>query len=382
VLDFGARVMAFFEGFGEGFQAFIADAQPVFDEFRGALDDLGDSLGFFTNDLEQAAGTPMANAKRSGDNLGIAFAKAAVLIVQGLTLVIKIVDTTLEVLDSLGFDLGEVIKFMVEWKIAMAALNFVRMISGIVAMTGATVTATTVTATATAAFTTVTTALAGFATAAWAAVAPLLGPAGLVLAAAAAGAGIGLLINKLGATDAIDNWIGRITGLNEQMARLNEEAGGLTGTRGFGGEDPFRAGRAERLAAEQGISVQEFQNRRIQELKQEGFDAQVNPETGDVEITGRSQPTGRQVQMSTALSGRQMAADVAGAPPPPTSAPEFAGVSAQTAELQRAITAMEAQTKQPIQVQLMVDNEQIATATARGERSAKDRAFSPLPAES
>lgn len=384
VLDFGARVMAFFEGVGEGFQGFIADMKPVFHEFNAALTDLGDSLGFFSGDLEDAATGPMANARRSGDNLGIALAKAAVLIVKGLTLVIRIIDTTLEVLDTLGFDLGEVIKFFVEWKIAMAALNFGRTIAGIVSMTGATVTASGVTAAAGAAFTTATTAVAGFATAAWAAVAPFLGPAGLVLAAAAAGAAIGMLINHFGATDAIDNWIGRITGLNEKLAELDRLNGGLTSQRGFGGQDPFGAGRAERLAAEQGLSLQEFQNKRVQELAAEGWDARVNPETGDVEIVGSLNRDESGAAGEGVMAGRPRAADVVAPPAPavPQQPGEAATPAAQVAEMERTLAALEAQTKRPIQVQVMMDSERIAEATARGERSAKDRAFAPLPAES
>ena len=48
------------------------------------------------------------------------------------------------------------------------------------------------------------------------------GPAGAVVAAAAAGVAIGNFLNELGAADALTNFLGDLTGLNKELAKLGE----------------------------------------------------------------------------------------------------------------------------------------------------------------
>ncbi len=63
-------------------------------------------------------------------------------------------------------------------------------------------------------------------------VAAFQGPAGLVVAAAAAGAAIGTLLNRFGASDRLADFLGDITGLNAELAKLDKLNGGGKGKRG------------------------------------------------------------------------------------------------------------------------------------------------------
>lgn len=61
-----------------------------------------------------------------------------------------------------------------------------------------------------------------------------MGPAGLVVAAAAAGMAIGNLLNAFGASDALANFLGDVTGLNEELDRLGaRNPKGKRGAPGF-----------------------------------------------------------------------------------------------------------------------------------------------------
>jgi len=66
--------------------------------------------------------------------------------------------------------------------------------------------------------------------------AAFMGPAGLVFAAGAAGVAIGALLNKfLGASDAVEGLLEGVTGLDDELAKLDALSGGTTAKRGAPG---------------------------------------------------------------------------------------------------------------------------------------------------
>lgn len=201
-----------------------------------------------------------------------------------------------------------------------------------------------------------------------------------MLAAAAAGAAIGALLNRFGASDALADFLGDITGLNKELAKLDELNGGRTGKRGFDGQDPFAAGRTARLAAEQGLSVEEFQQKRLAELRAEGYDAQINPETGDIELKGQ------RAGSKTATAAPPTATSVvAEAPAQSGAGAELDELASMIAESQKQIDQvlgqLERTANRPVAVAVKVDSETLASAVQRGDQASRARAFAPTPAE-
>lgn len=380
VVDLGNWLMEFFDGVKVGFKALVGEAQPVFDEFMLSMGELGEAVATFTGGTTGSIVELGSAAQSRGQQIGQGLGRAAILAVQALILVTKIVILTLSILDGLGISLGTAIKMWIAFKVAVAMSTAIQAVPVLMAgistamgvFTTAAAGATAVVPALAASMTTLSASAAGFA-------AILMGPVGLVLGIGALVAALVYLADqKFGFSDELANWAGELTGLNDELERLNQLNGGLTGTRGFGGENPFQAGRTGQMAAEAGMGVEEYQQKRINELSAEGWDARVNPETGDIEVVGKAKPAaGAPTTAATASPARVEAAAAAGVVVAPDTG-EMDQTSAQIAALSAEIDKM---SKRPIQVAINVDSEKIAEATARGEANQKGRAFAPMPAE-
>jgi hypothetical protein len=76
----------------------------------------------------------------------------------------------------------------------------------------------------------------------------MAGPAGMVAAAALAGAAIGNLLNAFGASDNLVEFLETITGANEELRELNALSGGVTKKRGGAGTEETKAAQAAQAA--------------------------------------------------------------------------------------------------------------------------------------
>lgn len=386
VLDFGARMLEVFEGIKTGFRDFIRESGPVFDEFKLAIDGLGESMGFFTKDITGTQ-SPMESFKDRGIIIGRVLGQAAVLMVQGLTLVIKTIGVVLTILDDLGLSIGDVVKAFLIYKGAMLGVTAVTKgyalvtggLGGVKSAVGATKAFGGQLRALPGVISGAARALPGLAAKAGALAARFAGPAGLVVAAGAAGFAIGTALDRtFGLSDKLDGFIGKITGLNAKLKELDELNGGRTSQRGFGGQDPFKdPGRVQKLAKQRGLTVAQFQEVRQRELNAEGFATKVNPETGLIDITGRLSKPGVAAGSQPTAGDRAGAAAEAGVRGRPTEASlkeVEKAIKEGNAELSRVMKQVG---ERPVQVEAVVSEE----AVANQRRDAKDRAFRPVPAE-
>lgn len=380
VLDIGARIVEFFKGVKEGFSALIETAGPVFVEFQTSLGALGEAVGDFTGGVT-GTNKPMAAAQASGVKWGTLLGQVAILLIKVMTVFLKAVTAIVGVFNALGISLGTVVKLFLAYRTAMLAVAAVKLVGSLMASVAA-LKAMGLALASTSAFAAFAGALTAIKVAATGLLTALAGPAGLVLLI---GAAVAALVwwadQKFGFSDEIADWAAEVTGLNEELERLNRLNGGLTETRGFGGEDPFAGGRTAKLAAEQGLSVEQYQQQRLNELAAEGWKAKVNPDTGDVEIIGRAtqQPAAGGAPAGGALTPAA-AATMAG-PPPISGAPETTSAETMTAELAKLNANIDALAKRPVDVSLNVDGEKLGEATTRGQAATQARAFGPLTAE-
>lgn len=387
VIDFGARMQTFFDGVVAGFKSFVKAAQPAFLEFKEAIRGLGESLGFFTSDLEGAAGSEMAEFQTAGEDIGRTLGAVAVLIVQGLTLVIKTIGVVLTILDDLGLSVGSIVKIWLGYKavvitatIAQKAFNLASGIGGVAgtlknvlgpALTGAGGK------------------LAGLARGAGPVIGRfagmagrLAGPAGLVALAGAAGFALGSMLDeKFGLSDKLQGLIGDITGLNKELKELEERAGGLT-KRGAGTKELGTRKRIEAIAQQRGMSVEQFQQTRIKELQEQGWKAVVDPATGGVKIVGKITPG--QPEGAAEADAAAVAQSRAGARPA-EARPEMVADRAgdQNEKLRQEMVKANANLdklarqigQQPVNVTF--EGEVLATATRNGQVASQARAFRP-----
>jgi hypothetical protein len=92
------RIKRFFEGIAEGFGAAIEAAQPVFDAFVGALTRLGEALGVVSMEgADAAAGIPSDEFKAFGKVIGQIAGVLVEVFVGALTFVIDMVSTAISV---------------------------------------------------------------------------------------------------------------------------------------------------------------------------------------------------------------------------------------------------------------------------------------------
>jgi TP901 family phage tail tape measure protein len=373
VLSFGARMMEFFEGVKQGFKDFIREAGPVFDEFKLALTGLGESLGFVTGDLDRTQ-DPMKTFRDNGAQMGRVLGQVAVLIVQGLTLVIKTIGVVLTILDSLGLTVGDVVKIWLTYKAAMVAVKFASLdfggaASGLIGnLKGIGGAVSGLPAKFAAARAGVNSFGAGVN-----ATKGLLGKAGFVAAAGAAGFAIGTML---------DDWLklsDRIAGVNQNLRMTEEQLNKIGRTKIRGAPKLDDPGRVKKLAAQRGLTVAEFQKTRQAELGAEGYATEVDPKTGLINITGKLNEPG--VAKGTPSAGAPVA-DVAGA-----RGTETAGArgDASLDKIEKAIKEGNAELNRtmkqvgvrPVQVEAVVSEEAVAGA----RRDRQDRAFRPVPAE-
>lgn len=382
IVDFGARIMNFFDGVGTGFSDLMREARPVFDEFRVALAGIGESMGFFTNDIENAAGTPMESFKNQGMAMGRVLGQAALLIVRALTLIITVVGGVLTALDMMGLSIGDVVKVWLWYKGILIAVNAVKALS---------IARTTMLAAAQTRLGGVTALVGGKMAAFRGGLASLntrllaltkgslLGQAGLVVAAGAAGYAFGSwLDDTFKLSDGIDNLIGKITGLNEKLEEHNRLAGGLT-KRAAGAKQGVTE-RVQAIAAQRGMSVQEWQQTRLKELENEGFIGEVNAKTGGIDIVGK---VGQAPAADRASA--QPAAAVSASPVAAAMADSEGSLDSFSRELAKAdketAAAIAALGKRPIEARIFIGDEEIAARVESGARSNRSRAFQPMTAE-
>lgn len=370
-LDVGARIVEFFKGVGEGFAALIADAGPVFVEFQTALGSLGEAVGDFTGGVT-GVDKPMAAAQKSGVKWGTMLGQVAVLMIQLMTILLKAITAVVGVFNAFGISIGTVVKAFVAYKVAALAIAAIQLAPMLLSTAGAFSVVGAASGAALGAIAAIKAAMLGLVTL-------LTGPVGLVLAI---GAAVAALVwwadQEFGISDDIANWAADISGLNDELERLDQLNGGRTKYRGFEKEgDPFAGGRTAKLAAEAGMSTEEYQQKRINELQAEGWEAKVNPETGDVEVVGRAKPGGG----GPAAGPVPAAGGIPG--PPPTAPPmtEQASIDKLAGEVSKLAEQNKALLDRPINVELAVDGEKIATATERGRQAGEARAFRPVTAE-
>lgn len=389
VLDFGARLERFFQGVGEGFDRFIKKAEPVFVEFQVALQDLGDSLGFVTGDFERAADGSMNKFRDSGRSLGETLADLAILMIKGLTIGIKLLDSFMEILDSLGLTIGDVVKIWVLYKATMIGINIVTKAytAGTWAAAAASKALSVAQGGATGKISAMSGAMAGAntkLTAMLGSTAGKLGLAGLIVTAGLVGYELGTLIDEFfGVSDATADWLANVTGLNAELEKLDELNGGRTNKRG----QAAAVGSSEALAqiaASQGLSVEQYQAKRIAELQAQGYDAYVGND-GTIKISSDKNEVVSKEQF--AVQAREEAAIRAGATPTPIQALDKTGTEMAAAD--RALRQnqdmrnyMQQLADRPLAVTVQIDGETMQTKIEKQERSGRARAFSPLPVES
>lgn len=388
VLDFGARLERFFAGVGAGFDRFIKKAEPVFVEFQVALQDLGNSLGFVTGDFEKAADGSMNKFRDSGMALGQTLGELAILMIRALTLGIKMVDAFMEVLDSLGLTVGDVIKIWVLYKATVIGINVVTKAYtlGTWAAAAASRALAAAQGGATGKISAMSGAMAGAntkLTAMLGSTAGKLGLAGLIVTAGLVGYELGTLIDDFfGFSDAIAHGLGNLTGLNNELERLNELNGGVTNKRG----QASQIGSGEMLAqiaAQQGLSVEQYQAKRIAELQAQGYDAYVAND-GSVQISSGKNDVVSKEQF--AVQAREEAASRAGATPVPIQhldpiGTDMAAADRALREQQDLRNYVESLSNRPLAVTVKLDGEVMQTSVEKHERAGKARAFNPMPVE-
>lgn len=371
VLDVGARIVKFFEGLGQGFSALMEEAGPVFVEFETSLSALGEAVGDFTGGVT-GVDKPMSAAQASGVKWGRMLGQVAVLMIQLMTILLKVITAVVGVFNAFGISINTVVKAFVAYKVAALAVSAIKLAPMLLSTAGAFGVVGAASGAALGALAAIKAGMLGLITI-------LTGPVGLVLAI---GAVIAALVywadQKFGISDDIANWVAGVSGLNDELERLDELNGGRTRYRGFSKEgDPFKQGRTAKLAAEAGMTTEAYQQQRVNELAAEGWDAKVNPETGDVEIVGRTQPA----PAATTPAAATAPTSTVGPPPLAPASTEQAAIDALAAEVAKLTEQQAAAADRPIQVDLQVDGERIATATERGRKAGDARAFRPVSAE-
>lgn len=370
VISFGFKVVDVFDGIVAGFKSFIVASRPAFDEFKLALTGLGESMGFLTGDVDGTT-SGFSDMRDTGLALGTILGQAAVLIVKGMTLVIKTVGVVLTILDSLGLTVGDVVKLWIAYKVALiavkgvqAAMNFGSMIKGLggvgSALSG-------VSGKAAAMRVGLNSMGAGIN-----ATKGLMGKAGLVGAAALAGLAIGKL------ADDHFHLSDRIAGVNQNLRMTEAQLNKIGRTKKRGAPAFDDQGRVQQLAAQRNMTVAQFQKTRAAELREEGFETKVNPETGLLDITGR---VGQKAQPGDEGAVVQSKAGAGGTARPAGEASEAAqGLRDATKALEETEKALDKVTRQakiPVQVTAVVSEEQAAGA----KRDSADRAFAPVSKE-
>lgn len=387
VLDFGVRVMEFFDGVREGFKAFVKVSQPVFDEFKTALGGLSESLGFFTGDITEASGAPMKGFQQSGAAVGVTLGQMAVLVVQGMTLIVKVIGGVLTALDMMGLTVSDVVKAWIIYRGILLTITAIKAAATIKTLAFAAAQA-----------------LLGKTTAATGRVmgglrggmavmdarmnsmaGTMLGKAGLVGAAGLAGYAFGQWLDEtFGLSDGIADLTGDLTGLNDEIDRHNKLAGGVTRKRGL--TDKHSAAEAAKFTAKQrGMSLEQFQEVRIAELRAEGFAAEVSDD-GSIKTVGRLDLSGRVHEFGSPSSANAAAMTAsAGGTPAVTGGGSQADMAKLMEEIrgsdEKMAAALKALGERPTQVAVMIGEEQIATATARAQTNERARAFAPVGAE-
>jgi TP901 family phage tail tape measure protein len=130
------RIRRFFEGLAEGFGAAIEAARPTFEAFAGALRELGEAFGLVSTTAAGAvAGIPSDRFAAKGAAIGEVFGKVVTLIVEGLTIVVRVVTGFIDGLRA-AFDFFRPVFELVGEAIGFVAEEIEGLIGDLTGMTG------------------------------------------------------------------------------------------------------------------------------------------------------------------------------------------------------------------------------------------------------